>query len=336
MQITERTMDYSRREALKKIGMATAGLAVSGTVKALDSESKLPFYQISLAQWSLHRAYYGKSFGRPDFRKLLTTNPAAVLQGDIDPINFPLLAKREFGISAIEYVNNFYLSKGTDQKYWKEMKSRCDGEGVKSILIMCNLEGNLGDPDEQARLKAVHNHHKWIDIAAVLGCHSIRVNAEGTGTMNDLKSAVVDGLGKLTDYGAAHRINVIVENHGGYSSDGKWLSEVIRQVDSKYCGTLPDFGNFCIEKVKDQCLKQYDRYQGIAELLPFAKGLSAKSEEFSENGEEKNCDFGMIMKLARKSGFAGYVGIEYAGKTLSEPDGIMATRKLLEKVGCRV
>ena len=199
-------------------------------------------------------------------------------------------------------------------------------------LIMCDALGNLGDADPEKRKATVENHYKWVDIAEFLGAHSIRVNAAGEGTAEEVAEHAVAGLKSLAEYGAAKGINIIVENHGGYSSDGTWLSGVMAEVGMDNVGTLPDFGNFCIERGPDGCIKEYDRYKGIAELMPYAKGVSAKSHNFDENGNEVDSDFLRIMKIVKESGFKGYVGIEYEGTELSEDEGIKATKALLEKV----
>jgi len=197
---------------------------------------------------------------------------------------------------------------------------------------MCDALGDLGNADADARQTAVENHHKWVDIAQFLGAHSIRVNAAGKGTAEEVATSAIDGLTKLGKYGASKNINIIVENHGGYSSDGKWLADVMTKVNMPNVGTLPDFGNFCIERNADGCAKEYDRYQGMTDLMPFAKGVSAKSHIFNEEGNEINSDFLKIMKIVKASGFKGYVGIEYEGKELSEDEGIKVTKALLEKV----
>ena len=300
------------------------------------------FFNISLAQWSLHRSIFGKNWLLPwespeKFNAILHSDPMSLFQGEIDPLDFPIVARRDFDIDALEYVNLFYYAKARDMAYWKEMKSRCNGEGVSSQLIMCNNEGNLGDPNETTRLNAIDNHKKWIDVAGFLGCYSIRVFLQGNGTMEEVKTASVDSLGRLAEYGTTDGISVIVENHGGYTGNGKWLADVISQVDSSYCGTLPDFNNFCIEwdtgKTPYSCLQEYDRYQGMKELLPFAKGMSAKSHDFDEKGNEINTDYGKMLKLVKSSGFRGYIGIEYEGTRLSEAEGIRATKRLLEREG---
>ena len=280
-----------------------------------------PDFEISLAQWSLHKTYFGGAPDWAEFGRLLQEDPDAMLKGDIDPFDFPKVSAG-YGINCIELVNTFYFSKATDMDYWEKFKKNCEEAGVTVGLIMCDALGNLGDSDPEARMTAVENHKPWVDVAAFLGAKTIRVNAAGEGTAEEVAANAVDGLSKLGEYGATKGINVVVENHGGYSSDGKWLSGVMTKVGMDNVGTLPDFGNF----------HEYDRYLGMEELMPFAKGVSAKSHEFDAEGNEIHSDFLRIMKIVKASGFKGYVGIEYEGPELSEDEGIKATKALLEKV----
>jgi L-ribulose-5-phosphate 3-epimerase len=192
---------------------------------------------------------------------------------------------------------------------------------------MIDGEGELGDASLRKRTEAVENHFKWVEAAKFLGCHSIRVNAASSGSYDDQMLRAVDGLRSLTEFGDVHDINVIVENHGGLSSNGEWLSAVIRKVDHQRCGTLPDFGNFKLAEGEF-----YDRYKGVAELMPFAKSVSAKSYEFDDAGEETKTDYHKMLKIVVRAGYHGYLGIEYEGMTHSEPDGIRFTKTLLEKV----
>jgi sugar phosphate isomerase/epimerase len=264
-----------------------------------------PLYKISLAEWSLHRTLFA---------------------GELVNMDFPTTAKQDYGIEAVEYVNSFFKDKAEDRTYLSELKQRADDNGVQSLLIMCDGEGALGDPDDPARTQAVENHYRWVEAAKFLGCHSIRVNARSTGSPEEQRELAVDGLGRLTEFAAERDINVIVENHGGISSNGAWLASVMTAVDHPRCGTLPDFGNFRISEGEN-----YDRYQGVAELMPFAKGVSAKSNEFDENGNERNTDYVRMMRIVLDAGYRGHVGVEYEGE-ISEADGIRATKLLLEKV----
>jgi sugar phosphate isomerase/epimerase len=289
-------------------------------------------FKISLAQWSLHNSYFGEPITDwGEFARMIKESPDSILKGDIDPMNFPELAA-SYDIYSIELVNTFYFSKVDDMEYWTAFKKKCDDAGVSVGLIMCDLVGNLGDSDPDERMKAVEGHYKWVDIASFLGAASIRVNAGGQGTAEELAENAVDGLSKLGAYGATKGVNIIVENHGGYSSDGAWLSGVMKSVGMENVGTLPDFGNFCVKYGTDGCEEEYDKYKGMAELMPYAKGVSAKANQFDENGNETKSDYLKIMKIVKDSGFKGYVGIEYEGKELSEDEGIKATKALLERV----
>ena len=324
-------MKKTRRNFIKKSGKAALGLGALGfygcggdTPKKVEKEPtkeevKELFFKISLAQWSLH-----KSLGRN-----------SEIPATMDNLDFAAKA-RSFGIDGLEYVNQFFADKATDTAYLNEMNKRAADNDCKNLLIMIDREGNLGDTDEKKRMEAVENHYKWIDAAKHLGCHSIRVNAAGEGTAEEVAAAAVLGLGKLAEYGKSAGLNVIVENHGGYSSDATWLSGVMKQINMDNCGTLPDFGNFCIQRGKEGCDNEYDRYKGIEELMPFAKAVSAKSNVFDAEGNERVMDYLRIMKIVKDHGYKGYVGIEYEGSELSEDEGIIATKKLLEKVGAEL
>jgi len=258
-------------------------------------------FKISLAEWSLNRT---------------------LRKGEITNLDFPRITKETYGLDAVEYVSTFFRDKAEDTEYLTKLKNECDKYGVKSLLIMVDGEGNLADTSLAARTKAVENHYKWIKAAKFLGCHSIRVNAGGRGTMGQMQAAAIDGLGRLSDYAADYGINVIVENHGGNSSIGRWLAEVMKCVNKPNCGTLPDLGNFY----------EYDRYRGMTELMPFAKGVSAKTHDFDENGNETRIDYVKMMKIIADSGYKGYIDVEYEGMKLNEDEGIKATISLLRKV----
>ena len=291
-----------------------------------------PDFQISLAQWSLHKTYFGGAISDwEEFARLMSETPDSLLQGEIDPFDFPKVAAG-YGIECIELVNTFYFSKANDMEYWTKFKANCEDAGVTVGLIMCDALGDLGDSDPEDRMTAVDKHKPWVDVAAFLGAKSIRVNAAGEGTAEEVAANAVDGLSKLGEYGASKGINVVVENHGGISSNGKWLSGVMTKVGMDNVGTLPDFGNFCVQYGEDSCAEEYDRYLGMEEIMPFAKGVSAKSNVFDAEGNEVNMDYLRIMKIVKASGFKGYVGIEYEGAELSEDEGIKATKALLEKV----
>ena len=287
---------------------ASARLPIPAAMIRGEDDDPEPLFRISLAEWSLHRT---------------------LRSGDLDHLGFPGVARTDYGIDAVEYVNSFF--KAHDRRYLTELKSRCDGHGVQSLLIMCDGEGALGNPDTVERTQAVENHFRWVEAARFLGCHSIRVNAASEGTPEEQRDLAADGLRQLTEHAAALDINVIVENHGGLSSNGAWLAGVLETVDHPRCGSLPDFGNFYLGGGE-----WYDRYQGVAELMPFAKAVSAKSNDFDPDGTERHTDYTKMMRIVLDAGYRGYVGIEYEGNELPEPEGIVATRELLERVRDRV
>ena len=295
--------DLTRRELLHtSAALVCAPLlapARLGTTVATARQS--PPFRISLAQWSLHRT---------------------IRSGKLDHLDFAKVTRDEYGLEAVEYVNSFFKDRATDAAYLAEMNKRAKDHGVYQHLIMCDGEGRLGDPDSTKRRQAVDNHRKWLEAAKTLGCRSIRVNAASEGTFDEQQKLAADGLRQLSELGDPLGLDVIVENHGGLSSDGRWLAGVMKMVNHPRCGTLPDFGNFY----------EYDRYQGVADLMPFARAVSAKSHEFDEQGNESGKDYRRLMKIVTDAGYNGWVGIEYEGKTLSEHEGILATKRLLERI----
>ena len=308
----------NRRIFIKKTLLGTAALSIPGSMVFASNKTPLSFElpKISLAQWSLHRA---------------------LQKGKIKPEDFASITRNEFDISAVEYVNQFYVENATNQKFWNEMKRRADDVGVKSLLIMVDSEGDLGDLDDNARKTAVENHYKWIHAAKLLGCHSIRVNAFGKGTKAELRGSLVDGLGQLSDYAAKHKIYVLIENHGLHTSDGKYITEIIKEVNNPFLGTLPDFGNWCLNAewgstMDGKCNDVYDHYTGVSDFLPYAQGVSAKTYNFDAEGNETFLPYPKLLQLVKDSDFKGYIGIEYEGNKLSEEEGIKATKTLIEKV----
>lgn len=307
-------IDYStRRSFLKTAGSLSAMAFLPDWAEAASTPQKT-FFDISLAEWSLHRALFAKKM----------TN-----------LDFPAIARKEFGIGIVEYVNQFFKDKAQDKAYLNDLLARCKDNGIKNNLIMIDGEGPLADLDAAKRNQAVENHKKWVDCAKYLGCKTIRVNAQGSGEPAEVAKAAVEGLSKLGEVGKAADINIIVENHGGLSSNGSWLAGVMKTVNMKNVGTLPDFGNFCLKRSADghSCEESYDRYQGTEQLLPFAKGASAKTYDFDAQGNCVETDYARIMQILKEAKFKGILGIEYEGDKLDEYDGIRKTKALLERMG---
>lgn len=294
------------RNVMNRRSFLATGAILPAAAGRLLGAVEPPTYSISLAQWSLHRGFKGE--GQPK----------------LDSLRFAEIAKTQFQIAAIEYVNTFYKDQIAAPGLARELKKRADDHGVASLLIMCDGEGDLGDPDAGKRRQAAANHMKWLELAKPLGCHSIRVNAASDKKLPATEQAklAADGLRQLCVLADPLGLNVIVENHGGMSSRGDWLATVLRLVEHRRAGTLPDFGNF----------EDYDKYRGIQEMMPFAKGVSAKSYDFDTAGNETTIDYVKMMKIVRDSGYRGSIGIEYEGKRLSETEGIQATKQLLQRV----
>ena len=327
-------MKTTRRDFIKKaaIGAAGVGLAAAIPDYLFAETNKDLFFKIAVSQFSFASQFWTQQ---------------------LQPLDFPAKAK-ELGITGLDYCSMFFADKADNAQFLKDLKQRAADAGSYNLRIMVDGEGVLGDLNETTRLKAVDNHHKWIDAAAALGCPMIRVNVEGDGDAKDVANAAADSLGRLIEYGKGHNIDVIVENHVGISCNAGWLSGVMKQVNSPHCGTLADFGNFCIKRTKPEtndiagymktkCLEEYDRYKGITELMPFAKGVHAKSHIFDAGGNDTETDFVRMFKIIKNSGFKGWVSIEYEGglfkmytkdsKYLDDYAGTTATKSLVEKTG---
>jgi L-ribulose-5-phosphate 3-epimerase len=307
--------DLTRREAIKITAAGALTLATGAAMAAQPATrpapAAVPWFRISLAQWSLHKLLFAGELDNLDFAK----------------------ESRALGFEAVEYVNAFFKDKATDAAYLAEMNKRAEGEGVKQLLIMCDGEGNLGDPDDAGRTQAVDNHRKWLDAAKTLGCHCIRVNAASAGTYEEQQKLAADGLRRLCELADPYDLSVVVENHGGLSSNGAWLAGVMKKTAHPRVGTLPDFGNFCMDWSRaSEPEVWYDRYQGTTELMPWAKAVSAKSHDFDDRGDETKTDYLRMLRIVKDAHYRGWVGVEYEGSNLDPRAGSIATRKLLERV----
>ena len=303
---------------------------LSGTLSCKSSTNKKTpadpapelFFDLSLAQWSLHKT---------------------IRSGTMSPYDFAKVAS-EFGFKGLEYVNGLYPdvmnseNKTTAlQAFVEKNKALAKQYNVKNVLIMIDDEGDLSSSEEQERMSAIENHKLWIDAAHQMGCTAVRLNLHGEKEEAKWIKNSIESLSALSEYAAPFNINVIVENHGGKSSNANLLMQVINQVSFSNCGTLPDFGNFCMSEnwgsLKDnKCNDPYDPYLGVSEMLPKAFGMSAKSYEFNANGDETILDYYKLLSIVKKGGYDGFIGVEYEGEVLSEKEGILATKRLLEKV----
>jgi L-ribulose-5-phosphate 3-epimerase len=300
-----------RRVFIRKTVMGTATLAAMPVIGCNANEKVL---QISLAQWSLHRSFN---------------------DGTFDPVDFATIASEKYDIHAVEYVNNFYRDRVADDTFWNQMKSRSLDAGVQNMVLMVDDEGDLGAADQKERLQSVENHYKWVHAANLLGCRTMRVNAFGDPDREIYRASIMDAMARLADYAAQSDLNIVIENHGLFSSDAELIAGIIKEVNRPNFGSLPDFGNWCLSAkwgtTQGECDQVYDRYKGVAELLPYAKAVSAKSYNFNEQGEDTKIDYYKMMKMVKESDYNGYIGIEYEGEEKSEHEGILLTKDLMIK-----
>jgi L-ribulose-5-phosphate 3-epimerase len=302
-----------RRRFLQGVvaGASALGLGLrpsfGADVSGKPAAGKIGDFKISLAEWSLHKALQKK---------------------EITNLDFPSIAREKYGIEAVEFVNQFFKDKAHDSAYLKELKKRAADNGVTCVLIMIDGEGDLSAADSARRMKAVENHMAWVDAAAELGCHAVRINTGSNYSPTDV-GTISEACSKLAEYGTSKKISIICENHGGPSSNPDAMVALMKKVNNPRFGTLPDFGNFPKDR-KD--VYTLDVYDAIARMMPYAKGVSAKSHDFKPDGTEAHLDFARIMKIVTDADYHGYVGIEYEGSKLGEHDGIVATKKLLEKL----
>jgi sugar phosphate isomerase/epimerase len=310
---------------ISALSLSKTNSAIASIIK--DLESNDPFFKLSLAQWSIHRMIKNDGF---------------------DPFLFANIAG-DMGFAGLEYVNALYFdylkgfSSQTDamKSFIKKSLDQSKRNKLENVLIMIDGEGNLAESQKEKRISAVNNHHKWIEAASALSCKSVRVNLRGSNKPEEWKENSMASLISLSEYAKKYNLNVIVENHGNLSSNAKLLTEVIRGTAMDNCGTLPDFGNFCYTRDNnlpkgEDCIDGYDKYLGVSEMLPFAKGVSAKTYDFDNEGNETTIDYKRMLQMVEKSGYKGFIGVEYEGDRLSEKEGILATKKLLLKLGSEV
>ena len=313
----------NRREFIQKSGQTAAGLSLLslmsscnlGTTKKTNStpeDASGLFFKISLAQWSLHKA---------------------MLSGEMTTLDFAKQS-RIHGCEGLEYVSALFKDKAKDNPYLSELNNLAKNEGQQNLLLMIDGEGELAQPNQKNRMTSIENHYKWVEAANFMGCHSIRVNLGGGENMEEAAKHGIDSLNKLAQFAQGSNVNILVENHGGFSSDGRWMQQVFEKVTMNNIGTLPDFGNFCIEKnSQNSCIKEYDKYKGVKELMPFAKAVSAKSYGFNAEGEETLIDYRKMLTLVKEANYSGFIGIEFEGDQVSESKGIELTRNLLINIG---
>lgn len=322
-----------RKNFLLNTSLAIAGSLIGAGSELPGIRTKETVFKLSLSQWALHRAIFGSS--KDDYnewQRLLHSDPDKLWQGELHPLDFPAKAK-ELGFDAVEYVNSLIFGHAEDKKFLNELKNRTDSEGVQNILIMVDEEGYIGHPDAKEREKAIVNHYKWMEASKHIGCHSMRINAFSKGKAEDQKKLTAEGLRKLAEKAEEYDLNILIENHGGMSSNADWLVETIKLADHRLLGTVVDFDNFTFSE--DFIWGDgdvYNRYEGVEKLMPYAKSVSAKTHAFDIRGYETSIDYERMMRIVRDSGFEDHVCVEYEGSRMTEVEGILATKALIERV----
>ena len=293
--------------AAAALGLGAVGCAkVPARRDAPLAHVGMPVFPLSLGQWSLHRM---------------------IRSGALRPVDFPRFARERFDVGAVDYVSTLLGDVALDDPWLDELRRRADDVGVDAHVLLIDLEERLGDPDATRRAIAVDGHRRWIEAARILGCHAVRVNAYSAGSADEQMRLCAEGLYRLCDLADPLGLDVLVENHGGLSSRGDWLAALVASVGHPRLGSLPDFGNW--EYAPGLW---YDRYRGVAELMPSARAVSAKAHDFDASGNETSTDFERMLRVVAAAGYTGPLEVEYEGERLSEEDGIRATIRLIRTV----
>ena len=332
-------MNQNRRKFITNIFKSTAAISLSSSLlnNSLFANYLSKKLKISLQCFSFASEFY---------------------KGKFDLSNFSKIVRETYNLDGAEFWSIPFMGKEKNSIFLNELRQKSNDYGIKNTIILVDLldmqtmkQGNsLASIDKKERNQAVEDHKPWIDAAKSIGCDSIRINLWSDASKQDVTKVSLESISKLLEYSSDKNISIVIENHGGYTGDAKWLVNLIKKINNKNLGTLPDFGtlNFCIKRdlsdteiFSSKCLNQYDKYLGVKELLPFAKGISAKSTQFDLKGNETATNFKKMLRLIKKSNFEGYMSIEYEGAIrdtfsqknnhLSTHDGILATKKLLEK-----
>jgi L-ribulose-5-phosphate 3-epimerase len=245
--------------------------------------------RISLAQWALNQE---------------------IRAGELTNLDFPRIAREEFGIGAIEFVNTLFAV--PTYGYLRKLKQNAVDHGVKMLVMMVDDEGDPVAPSRKERDQFVINHRKWVDIAQFLGCHSVRTNCIGRSTSSKSEALkwAAESYTRLLEYALSAKVSVVIENHGGLSDDPDWMVDLIKEVGN------PHFGSYIDWRWRDPAV--WDNYAYTKKLLPYAKGISYKKQPTVEH-------LGKLVQLSRDSGYQGYYGIEEKGF-----DNIKLSKTLLE------
>ena len=284
--------EISRRSFIEKtMVMGAAGLV---TPSALGSAVSSPTPRmikddISLAQWAL---------------------VDEVKSGKWKTLDFPSVARKDFGLNGIEFVNTLF--EVPTEGYLRRLKKNAEDNNVTMVLIMVDDEGDGCSTTKEERKQFDINHRKWIDIAHFLGCTAIRTNCRGPKNISKdeaLKHSV-ETYQMLLEYAAPAKISVLIENHGGVSNDADWMVSLIKEVNSLYFGSYPDWR---------QPSADFDNIDYLVKMLPFAGGMSYRNQPTEELTAK-------MINISKDGGYRGWYGIESSGR-----DAIKKGIELLKK-----
>jgi L-ribulose-5-phosphate 3-epimerase len=290
----------NRRDSLKLLSLGASALVLPHLLRAKGG-LKSNGLKLAVQQYSFNRQ---------------------LRDGSLEILDYPKIVVEGTGIKALEYFNGHIEDKAGDTSFFRELKQRCNDLGVTNTMMLCRSSIPLDSPDAKKRAQSVDEMKVWLEATKTLGGTTIRVDCKSPGKYDEKKQHAADGLNALCDVAESMKMDIVVENHGGHSSNGKWLAELMQIVNRPNCGSLPDFQNF----------KDYDPYQGVEDLMPSAKIVCAKSKHFDYKGNETNVDYERMMKIVLDAGFKGYIGIEFEGHDMDPIAGILATKKLIERI----
>ena len=330
--------NMKRRKFLNSLCLGKTAISSLNFTNVFNSFLKDFPYKLSLAQFSLFRLEMMRKSDPMDFAKISS----------------------ELGFQGLEYLQMSYTggllkekrktSLNGIKKLAKDLNTRADDYNQKNILIMIDIGPDLGTYVEN-----YDDYHIWIDCASEMKCHSIRVNLRGSDdSLSKWSKNSIYNLSKLCEYAKPLGINIIVENHGGFSSNADYLVNVIENVNLNNMGSLPDFGNFCVKQdekkladtyklftegaektlsrpptIYDSCIERFDMYEGVEKLMKYAKGVSAKTHGFDLEGNDVDIDYKKMLKIVKKSGYSGFIGVEAQAFTMDPIEAIKVSKKLL-------
>ena len=275
----------------KSLAIGAAGLVAPALMKMskVQAAPRIIKDDISIAQWALVEE---------------------IRSGKWKTLDFPKIAREDFNINGIEFVNTLF--EVPHFSYLKKLKQNAEDFGVTMVLIMVDDEGETCTQSKEERKQTVINHQKWIDIAHFLGCHAIRTNCRGPENAPEEEALkwAAETYNMMLEYAIQANISILIENHGGFSNDPDWMVALMKEVNSLYFGTYPDWRGPS---------DSFDNYEYLQKTLPYAGGTSYRNQPTEEITAK-------MIKLCKETGYRGWYGIESSGR-----EEIKKGKELLKK-----